>query len=519
MSNSKRSAFIRESSGLVREFNVLDALWFNISLLGMLFSTYYVASTGPLVGGNPILGLLLPLVGFFLVGLIFSHIGSKIPRVAADYVYVSRNLHPALGFVGNAGYFLATVLCFMGITGITLQTFGLIPLLTILGYYAHNSALISLGSTINGNIYLMMAIGAVEIVIMSFIPIFGNKVYRIIQWIAIPLAIIAALGMIIIEVVVPHSIAIARLNDFGLYYANVTNLYNSINSSNVAVPAYYNFYNIISLNPVYVVGLSYIINTVYIAGEVKNPKRSMPFSILGTLILSGFIFTAALALEYSQFGYDFTTKMMQLGIIQANLPIPTPYLDLLEGIVSGNVAVGVLFAVASILQLLMYLSAAAFVGSRLLLSYSMDRILPDFVADVNEKRHVPIKAIVLSMVTGLIGLLLFGLPVTSAGAFLLSSVAVAILMLFPMSVVAIAIIKTEKENPGIRVVSAVALVYLVFTLYQYLTVPAIGADSVVGYGILAGCIAALFVIFYVAKLVRTRQGVNFDLIFKEIPPE
>ncbi|MCY0860727.1 MAG: amino acid permease [Sulfolobaceae archaeon] len=515
----RSSAFLRQSSGLVREFGLLDALWFNIALLGLLFSTYYVASTGPLVGGSPILGLVLPFIGFLLVGLTFSYIGSKVPRVAADYVYVSRNLHPALGFVGNAGYFLATVPLFMGITGITLQTFGLIPLLTILGYYTHNYALISLGSTIDSNTYLIMAIGAVEIVIMSFIPVFGNKFYRALQWFAIPLALIAAIGMIVVEAVVPHSVAISRLNNFALVYANVSDLHHQVVSANVSVPAYYSLYNILSLNPVYVVGFSYIINTVYIAGEVRNPKRSMPFSILGTLIITGFIFTAALALEYYQLGYSFTTKMMYLSIVQGSLPIPTPYLDLIEGISSGNVVLGVLFALASIIQLLMYLAAASFVGSRLLLSYAMDRIMPDFVGSVSEKRHVPINATIISMIAGLIGLVLFSLPVTSAGAFLLSSVAVAILMLFPMTVVAIAILKTEKSNKLMRIIAVMAIVYLVYTFYQYLTVPAIGADSVVGYGILAGSIAVLFAIFYIAKFIRTRQGIDFNLIFTELPPE
>lgn len=117
MSSEKRNVFLRESSGLVREFSLADAIWFNIALVGLLFSTYYVSSTAPLVGGNPLVGLILPLVGFFLAGFVFSHISSKVPRTAADYVYVSRNLHPALGFVGNAGYFVATVPLFMGITG------------------------------------------------------------------------------------------------------------------------------------------------------------------------------------------------------------------------------------------------------------------------------------------------------------------------------------------------------------------------------------------------------------------
>lgn len=210
--------------------------------------------------------------------------------------------------------------------------------------------------------------------------------------------------------------------------------------------------------------------------------------------------------------------MMYLSIVQGTLPIPTPYLDLLAGVASGNLILGVLFALASIIQLLMYLSAASFVGSRLLLSYAMDRILPGFVGDVSEKRHVPIKALLISMAAGIIGLVLFTLPVTSAGAFLLSSVAVALLILFPMAAVAITVLTKEKDIK-IKAVSIAALIYLIYTFYQYLTVPAIGADTAVGYGILAGSIAVLFIIFYVAKFVRSRQGIDFNLIFKEIPPE
>lgn len=47
--------------------------------------------------------------------------------------------------------------------------------------------------------------------------------------------------------------------------------------------------------------------------------------------------------------------MMYLSIVQGTLPIPTPYLDLIEGVVSGNIVLGILFALASIIQLLMYL--------------------------------------------------------------------------------------------------------------------------------------------------------------------
>jgi amino acid transporter len=513
MAKSTKSPFVRESSGLVREFGILDSLWFNVALLGLLFSTYYISSTSPLVGGNPLIGVILPLIGFFLVGYTFSYIGTKVPRTAADYIYVSRYFHPALGFVGNAGYYAATVFMFMGITGITLQTFGLIPLLDIIGFYSGNMSLINIADIISSNTYLIMGIGAIEIIIMGILPIFGNKVYRALQSIIIPLVFIVAILMIIIEITVPSNVALSRLNSF---LAEYNTSVSEINSANITVPSYNSFINSLSLNPVYVVAFSYIINTVYIAGEVKNVKRSLSISIMATLVISAVLMTLATVLEYSQWGYSFISKFLSLSVA-GQISAPTPYLDLLEGIASGNVYLGALFTIASILQLLMYLAAASFVGSRLLLSYAIDRILPDFVADVNEKLHVPMKAIGISTATGLAGLIVFSLPVTSAFAFVLSSVATALLLLFPMTVVSLAVVR--KGDKIAKIIAGIAIPYLIFTLYQYLTVPALGANTTLGYTLLAGTIAFLFALFYISKYIRRKQGVDLDMIFREIPPE
>lgn len=209
--------------------------------------------------------------------------------------------------------------------------------------------------------------------------------------------------------------------------------------------------------------------------------------------------------------------MMSLSV-SGQFSAPTPYLDLLEGIASGNEFIAAFLALISLIQLLMYLIAASFVGSRLLLSYSIDRILPDFVSEVSERTHVPKYAVLLSTITGLIGLIIFGLPVTSAFAFVLSSIAVALLLLFPMTVVSIAVIKKSKEVIP-RLFAGISIPYLLFTLYQYLTVPALGANTMLGYALLVGTIVFLLAIFYISKFIRKKQGIDLNLIFKEIPPE
>jgi hypothetical protein len=57
--------FLRNATGLRREFGVLDTIWINLSLVGIIFSLTFISSTAPLVGGDPIQGGLLALVAMF----------------------------------------------------------------------------------------------------------------------------------------------------------------------------------------------------------------------------------------------------------------------------------------------------------------------------------------------------------------------------------------------------------------------------------------------------------------------
>jgi amino acid/polyamine/organocation transporter, APC superfamily (TC 2.A.3) len=69
-------------------------------------------------------------------------------------------------------------------------------------------------------------------------------------------------------------------------------------------------------------------------------------------------------------------------------------------------------------------------GSRLLISYSLDRILPNFFADINERFHTPIKAIIVTIILTLIGAVFFVLPVTAGIALLLSAAGIALILIF-----------------------------------------------------------------------------------------
>lgn len=532
MSEQKPTIFLRQATGLVRSFGVVDAIWTNLSLVGIIFSLTYIASTAPLVGGDPLVGGLIALVGMFFVALAFASVSILTPRTAGDYVFTSRYLHPALGFVGNAGYFVSTIPLFMGITITTIESFGFSSLFAYLGLYFKNVGMTNLAVTLEMNWHYELALGGGLTVLVGLLPFFGYRIYKGLNNIILPVILIAVAVMFYVLATTNPATSAARLDSIS---GNST-LVSSVTAAGTPPPES-GWLNAFALNAVYVVGFSYIISAIYIAGEVKQVKRNMPIAILGTLLITLAIFAGAVLLSYHAFGYNFLSNLYTLSIFDLKSPFAvTPYLNFLTASISGNVYLGSFVIIVSIIQLLWYQTNAVFIGGRLLLSYSFDRIMPSFMGDVSERFHVPLKAMVVSLIIGLLAGIVFVVPTTSSVAFLMSGAAVAILLLFPITVVGIALLvfkygkKAEFNNSSLAksilggplyvIAAVVTIVYSLATFVEYATNPIIFVSShIEALELIFIPIAILFVIYYVARYINTRRGVKFDLIFKEIPPE
>ncbi len=528
--------FLRDATGLVREFGVFDTIWINLSLVGIFFSLTFVASSAPLVAGDPLFGGLIALVGMFIVGLAFSIVSILTPRTAGDYVFTSRYLHPALGFVGNAGYYVATVPLFIGITIVTIESFGFSALFAYWGLYFKSASLLNLASLLYSNPSYEYGVGAGTTILICLIAFFGYKIFKALNNVVLPLILIGVAVMFAVLAFTPQTVASTRLDELtgnSTFVSSITNLAPASPTTLVGT---------LSLNGIYVVGFSYIISAIYVAGEVKQVKKNMPLAILGTLFITMVIFTGATLLSYHAFGYGFLSNIYTQSILNLSTPPPlpaffVPYLDFLSAAISNNVYVGSFIIIVAIIQLLWYQMNAVSVGGRLLLSYSFDRIMPSAMGDVSSKYHVPAKGMLASLIIGLISGIFFVLPVAASAAFALSSAAVAIIMVFPITMVGIALItyrirksedykKSSIANSylggGVYWFAAVfTIVYGLFTFYQYLFNKNVfaSAGSTIGYEYIFIPIIVLFIIYYVSKSINARRGINFDKIFQEIPPE
>src|SRR5437588_7930142 len=118
VSSGSGSLFVRQSSGLVRNVSVTNALFFNVAAfvgVGLTLYPIFYALADAQAWKTPLFsayGWAAIITGLFciLLALIFSSLTSVMPRSGGDYVFTSRILHPALGWMESWTLVIASVL-------------------------------------------------------------------------------------------------------------------------------------------------------------------------------------------------------------------------------------------------------------------------------------------------------------------------------------------------------------------------------------------------------------------------
>ena len=125
--------FARPASGLVRAVSAWDALIYNVVFMAptAIFAYGFFALTlfpGVDLPTTALMSIPLAIV----VGLFYAVYSAAMPRSGGDYIWVSRTLHPVLGFMNNVALFIIL----LSIAGSYMPWFtqwGIAPMLQSLG--------------------------------------------------------------------------------------------------------------------------------------------------------------------------------------------------------------------------------------------------------------------------------------------------------------------------------------------------------------------------------------------------
>jgi len=116
-SGSGKRLFVRQSSGLVRDVSVTNALFFNVAAfvgVGLtLYPAFYSLAFVPVWRFGPFseYGWAAIITGLFCVilALIFASLTSVMPRSGGDYVFTTRIVGPFLGWLESWTLVIASI--------------------------------------------------------------------------------------------------------------------------------------------------------------------------------------------------------------------------------------------------------------------------------------------------------------------------------------------------------------------------------------------------------------------------
>jgi APA family basic amino acid/polyamine antiporter len=532
-----RGLFVRKSSGLIREFRPLDVFVFNTLgyALGLVLAVVPTFIAGLWPEQNV---LVIVTVGTLLTlfnAMMYGYLAGILPRSGGDYVYLSRIVHPSLGFTANWGFTWSQFLGLALYAAFTVN-FGLAVSLATIGNALGNDSLVRWSERVSTD-WWTFGIGLGLLVGTLFVLSLNPRVIRTILLVGFIPALLGTFVTMIVFFTTSKQEFISKFNLFmakradgqtyqGLidqaHHAGMTVGHATLVGALLAMPLGYWIY----------IGFTY---SAYIGGEVKQASKTQPRMILLTLAFAYVVYMLIFWRYYSVVGKDFTNSVVWLGSNTndgSGIPV-APVLNFFAGIMTGSTVVNVLIGISFTLWHLLLLFVIGMVCTRNLFAWSFDGVMPRKLADVGERTHAPwVSAIVITVVGAvLLALYVFtsfftivvNYIVIFSVAFWLASFAAILLPYRRPDLFAQAPQAVRRKIAGVPVITLLGLGNLgLFTLILVASfkTPAFSGPT--------GNRAILFVVaiyavgaalYWVSWAVQRSRGVDLDLLYKEIPPE
>jgi APA family basic amino acid/polyamine antiporter len=519
--------FLRDATGLVRSFTWYDALILSLAvtgptIFGISSQIGYVAPNGP--GADFTLSALIGLLFMIPLGVMYYLFSVRMPRSGGDYVWIGRSINPLLGFVGGWAMFISFI-ALLASASVTEPAVVMPDVFVAWGYIWNNPGLIALGQNFASsttNIFLGTLVTIIiGIAIASLSPRIYSRVMVVLAAI-IFLATIFFIGAFATATSSSFAAGLSSMTNGAVTVDGVISQASQAGSPFVPVNMTATFlaipFGVLLFN-----GFNY---SVYFSGEVRNVKNSMFWGVLAALLICGILDITGLYFAMNAQGYPFVQAAFALfGAGKFSLGV-SPWAPLFLPAILPNPYLASFAEFGFLLFNIWWAAGLAMCISRYVFAFSFDRVLPTLFADVNERLHVPLKAMGLTFV--LAAILTYLAVYTSYIGQLLNVVTIWTIVWMVVGVSAIVFPFWRKDLaaglPGGRwllpLFGGLSMIGMGITFYWSLTVPAIGVGITPGSAILLIVIFGSAVAIYGARRMYFKtKGFDLTLGLKQIPPE
>ena len=536
--------FLRKATGLVKGWSRFDA--FIYSFMSVNIVTLALFGSWLFLGYAPT-GQVIPAIlisGFFMTFLVitYSSLISVMPRAGGDYVWQSRVMGGGIAFVLAVTGWWFILWYWTPIYAAILNVEVLQPLAAL---FKADGTIEFLASK-NGIFVVCVATA----LLAAFLVSLGMEGYARIQKICFYIGIVGFAVIILVMLLGSRSGFQSAFNQESANLFNVQNAYQAhIKTAATDFPGLslspFLSTSTLALIPFLMFWIAWpnwgatLYGEVRGASDFKRVMSGMMYGLWITIALAivflllfskffGWEFFQSANVNYANFYYGYTTDPVT--------PVWS-YPPLLVGMYFHNSAIA---------SLLILVFGAWFIGwagtlfmssTRVIFAAAFDRVLPEKVADVSERRHVPMWALALMLIPALIVSAVYAYSLTFRG-YLFAATFVIVVTFFGTSIAA-AILPWRKKQlyanspiarykvlgiPLITVSGVITALFLGWNIYKWIWPPfstgnLYGINAPGGIYFMLGMYVLGLVIYIVAKVYRKRQGIDLSAVYKEIPVE
>jgi amino acid transporter len=548
---ASQTHFARRATGFVRDVKVTDAVIFNVLPacpgLVMAVSIFWVLTA--FSGVNVYACIVITAICSFLISGAFGLLSQIMPRSGADYILISRSLHPALA-VGSSILIGASSMLAMGYWGVFTAKICIGPMLTMVGVAADSSTLQSWGGTIASKPWDML-VGFGEIALLALIMAYGMRFMMRVQFWLFTLGMVGFVVAALTLLTTSRSSFISHYNDYAQPFTHRADSYHyfiaQANKAGTNLSTTTDWHNTIVASGAFIAFGVWVWFSTNLAGEIRQAgTRKNWYSMLGGLAVTFGSILIMIGLLYHTIGQQFLTAVTAVSADPTVYTLPNSpwWITLVAAIHTNTLFVaflGITFVCWA--PLIVYIQIVQPV--RALFAWAFDQVIPEQIAQINERTHTPV------LLLGVIAVA--SLPFLYAAAYTTSFfkyIALSTIVGFPTFVlVGIGAIlfpykrkaAYEASVSNINFLGVPLMVFFgigsiaagLFGAWLWLEYPQLGlpgagkslADQLFttpgsgGLALIATCLIAGAIIFYLGKAWRKSQGIDLSLNYLEIPPE
>lgn len=431
MGLSGKTLFTRQSSGLVRDVSVVNALFFNTAAfiggtLGGAFGIAVLAGVPVVViGGLTNWSWVAFMVGAMcvLLALIFASLTSVMPRSGGDYVFTSRivpKIGPFLGWMESWMLAFASIALIQFETSLTLRGVQMEGRIIGIGtgsdFFANANSWFTEGTSGNITGVPGMLAGLVVIALIAFVVLQPTRRFH---------KIVTSLTVLGIAGWALMAIFGILFFDAATFAANLPKYANGVTVDQLSAaaagagltsgfsfgPSSFTSWPLMLMASVMLfqfIGFQY---SAYISGEVRgNVKRGILIAVLGALalaVLMNSLYPEILARKLGLDGQTGWSAAFWGYITDPSLPMGQPNYFQLVGTIAqpGLWPVWAVAGAASTLFPFLLMPVYVIFISRMALAWSLDRQAPEWLGAVSERLRAPANAIVATLVMAVVFLL------------------------------------------------------------------------------------------------------------------